>query len=110
MTSIEPTVLISPDWRDRLRIAVSRSGRKHAEIARTAGIAPSTMSRILNAHIEKPPFQTVVALMHAAGGRIGWMLQEPGYILSAQQQEQFAALLATLETERLALPEGARCG
>lgn len=66
----------SDEWRDRLRIAVERSGRKRAAIARDAGIAPETLSRILNAEHAAPSFDTVVRIAKAAGTRVGWLLGE----------------------------------
>jgi hypothetical protein len=35
-------------WRQRLREAVKRSGRKHSDIAWGAGVTPETLSRVLN--------------------------------------------------------------
>jgi transposase-like protein len=36
------------EWRLRLQAAVQRSGRKRSGLAREVGIAPETLSRIVN--------------------------------------------------------------
>ncbi len=77
------------DWRERLRRAAqqhsARAHRKQAAIAQDAGIAPATLSRILNGQHAHPLFETVV--------RIGYLVgEEP---LSVHEQ---AALRATLTT------------
>ena len=71
------------DWRARLRAAVQRSGRKHSAIARDAGIAPETLSRVLNYSHAHPGFETVARIAHAAGETVGWVLDERGYALSS---------------------------
>jgi transcriptional regulator with XRE-family HTH domain len=110
MSDIESAPLVRRDWRDRLRRTIEQSGRRHGEIAREAGIDPATLSRILNGHVRQPRFDVVVSIAHASGGRIGWVLHEPGYILSAAQHGQFSALLASLETERGTLEESGADG
>jgi transcriptional regulator with XRE-family HTH domain len=64
-------------WRNRLRVAVERSGAKHSAIARAAGIAPETLSRILNDADTHPRFETVARIANAAGVRVGWLMGEP---------------------------------
>lgn len=64
-------------WRDRLRLAVERSGAKQAEVARRASIAPETLSRVLNDDHAQPQFETVVRIATAANVRVGWLLNEP---------------------------------
>lgn len=64
-------------WRDRLRLAVERSGVTHAEIARRAGIAPETLSRILTAKHAHPEFATIIRIARAARVTVGWLLDEP---------------------------------
>jgi len=64
-------------WRERLRLAVERSGAKQAAIARRAQIAPETLSRILNDAHAHPQFETVVRIASAAQVRVGWLLEEP---------------------------------
>lgn len=73
------------NWRDRLREAVRRSGMKHSVIARDAGIAPETLSRILNDKHARPAFRTVARIVHATGHTVGWVLNERGYSLSPDQ-------------------------
>lgn len=64
-------------WRERLREAVSRSGLTQAEIARRAGLAPETLSRVLHGHHARPEFSTVVRIARALRVRVGWLLDEP---------------------------------
>jgi len=66
-----------PVWRDRLRLAIDRSRSKHSAIASVAGIAPETLSRILNAEQARPSFHTVVRIARALNVRVGWLLDEP---------------------------------
>jgi DNA-binding phage protein len=73
-------------WRARLRLAVERDGRKHAAIAWQAGIAPETLSRVLNGEHKRPQFGTIVRIAHAAGETIGWVLKEHGFDFSASEQ------------------------
>jgi transcriptional regulator with XRE-family HTH domain len=65
------------DWRDRLRIALDRSNKKHSYFARQAGIAPATLSRILNGHHRNVSFETIQRLADATEVRVGWLLNEP---------------------------------
>jgi hypothetical protein len=85
------------DWRDRLRVAVERSGRKHAAIAWAAGIAPETLSRVLNAVHAQPAFDTVVHIVHATGHTVGWLLAERGYSLSPDQVRDLRRAAAIIE-------------
>jgi transcriptional regulator with XRE-family HTH domain len=64
-------------WRERLRTAIDRTGKPHSEIARRAGIAPETLSRILTAQHAEPQFTTVLRIARAARVRIGWLVDEP---------------------------------
>jgi transcriptional regulator with XRE-family HTH domain len=63
-------------WRDRLRIAVARDGRKQAAIAWQAGIAPETLSRILTGRNARPQLETVARITRACGVTVGWLLSE----------------------------------
>jgi transcriptional regulator with XRE-family HTH domain len=75
------------EWRVQLRSAVERSGRKHAAIAYDAGIAPETLSRVLNASHARPAFGTVVRIAHAAGHSVAWLLGERGFLTLARSGE-----------------------
>lgn len=77
---------MSDDWRNRLRAAVERSGRKHSDVAARAGISPVTLSRILNGLDATPGFATVVRIAHAANENVGWLLDEPGFRLSVGER------------------------
>ncbi|MGZ5443135.1 MAG: hypothetical protein ACXW5U_22960 [Thermoanaerobaculia bacterium] len=58
---------------------------KHSIIAMDAGIAPETLSRVLNAAHVNPAFETVIRITHATGHTVGWLLGERGYSLSPDQ-------------------------
>lgn len=77
---------MTTDLRQRLREAVHATGRKHSDIAWGAGISPVTLSRILNAPHPQPAFLTVVRLAHELGVTAGWLLDEEGFQLDAQQR------------------------
>lgn len=96
-----------PDWRDRLRKAVERSGRKYAAIAWDAGISPETLSRILNTPQINPHFDTVVRLAQALKVRLGWLVGEPiGPELTAEDEKVLRAVLALVEDVTDALENG----
>ena len=75
-------------WRQRLRESVQHTGVTHAEIARRAGIAPETLSRILNAQHAHPQFATIIRLARATRVSVGWLLDEPvrGIELTARER------------------------
>jgi transcriptional regulator with XRE-family HTH domain len=73
-------------WRERLREAVARTGKKQWYIAEEAGITSATLSRILTGTHRAPGFETVVRITHAAGETVGWLLDEPGFALSGEQR------------------------
>jgi transcriptional regulator with XRE-family HTH domain len=54
-------------WRARLRAAVDRSGKKHGLIAEDAGIAPATLSRVINGKHAHPRLEIVASIAHACG-------------------------------------------
>jgi len=66
------------DWRARLRIAIARSYKKERAIARDAGIAPATLSRIKNGSAQ-PSFDAIVRIARATDVRVGWLLEEHGF-------------------------------
>jgi len=76
------------DWRERLRGAIRRSGRRQNAIAEEAGVTPVTLSKILTGGHANPRFETVVAIVHAAGENVGWLLDEQGFNLSGEQRYQ----------------------
>lgn len=84
------------DWRERLRLAVERDGRKHSVIAREAGLTPETLSRVLTGAHNRPQFETVVRITHACGTTVGWLLSEHGYSLSTQQRRQLRDAAAVI--------------
>jgi transcriptional regulator with XRE-family HTH domain len=91
------------DWRERLRGAIRRTGRRQNAIAEQAGVSPETLSRVLTGGHASPRFDTVVAIVHAAGENVGWLLGEEGFTLSGEQRERVreaAQILADLTRRR----------
>jgi transcriptional regulator with XRE-family HTH domain len=74
------------DWRERLRDAVNRSGKKHYLIAEDAGVTRATLSRILTGVHSQPKFETILRIAHAAGENIGYLAGEQGFSLSREQR------------------------
>ena len=58
-------------WRDRLREAIKRTGRKHSDVAWGAHVTPVTLSRILNDERCMPSFVTVFRIAHEIGVTVG---------------------------------------
>jgi SOS-response transcriptional repressor LexA len=85
------------DWRERLRTAVERSGKKQSAIAREAGVAPETLSRILTATHHKPTFDSIVRIAQAVNENVGWLLNERGFALSADEQKQLRKIVRFLD-------------
>jgi phage repressor protein C with HTH and peptisase S24 domain len=85
------------DWRERLRAAVKRSGKKHSVVARDASIAPETLSRILNASHAQPAFDTIVRIARAVNENVGWILDERGFSLSSDEQKQLHKVVRFLD-------------
>jgi transcriptional regulator with XRE-family HTH domain len=81
-------LVVELNWRDRLREAIARSGRKHSAIAHDAGIAPETLSRILSAANRHPSFETIVRIAHAVNENVGWLVNERGFSLSTDEEKQ----------------------
>lgn len=90
-------ILVREDWRARLRAAVERSGKKHSVIARDAGVTPETLSRILTATHRRPTFDTIVRIAHAVEEHVGWILDEPAFALSADEQKQLRKVVRFLD-------------
>lgn len=92
------------DWQARLRLAIERSGKKHSVIAREAGIAPETLSRILNDPNASPLVGTFMSIVRAADESIGWVLGESGYDFSwyeLRRMREVAARIVVLTDEVL---------
>jgi transcriptional regulator with XRE-family HTH domain len=85
-------------WRERLRTAIEKSGKKHSAVAAEAGITAATLSRVLTAAHERPTLDTIVRIAHAINENVGWLLDEPGYILSADEQRKLHDAVRILET------------
>ena len=79
------------DWRERLRGAIRKTGRRQNAIAEQAGVDPVTLSRVLTEGHVNPRFDTVVAIVHATGETVGWLLGEQGFNLSGEQREKVRA-------------------
>jgi transcriptional regulator with XRE-family HTH domain len=73
-------------WRERLREAIQRSGKKHYLIAADAGVTRATLSRILTGAHSQPKFETILRIAHAAGENIGYLAGEQGFSLSSEQR------------------------
>ena len=84
-------------WRDRLRAAIERSGKKHSVIARDAGVAPETLSRILNAAHQQPSVETVARIAHAVNENLGWLFDERGFALSDDEQRELRKVVRFLD-------------
>jgi phage repressor protein C with HTH and peptisase S24 domain len=84
-------------WRDRLRIAIDKSGKKHSAIAADAGITPATLSRILTAAHQRPTLDTVVRIARAINESIGWILDEPSFYLSSDDQRKLHEAVRILD-------------
>jgi transcriptional regulator with XRE-family HTH domain len=87
---------MSEPWRQRLREAIERSGRKHSVVAMDAGITPETLSRILNAMHVRPSLETITRIAHAVNESVGWILEEEGFSLSGAETRQLAAAVRFL--------------
>jgi transcriptional regulator with XRE-family HTH domain len=85
------------DWRRRLRAAIEKSGKKHSAIARDAGVAPETLSRVLNSAHHRPTFDTIVRIAHAIDENVGWLLEERGFALSGEEQLQLRKVVRFLD-------------
>lgn len=84
------------DWRDRLREAVTHSGRKRYLIAEDAGITATTLSRILTGAHVQPRFETILRIAHAIDENVGWICGEQGFGLSSDERAQIQAAAVTL--------------
>jgi SOS-response transcriptional repressor LexA len=96
-------------WRERLRMAIEKSGKKHGAIAAEAGITAATLSRVLTAAHQNPTLDTIVRIARAIGENVGWILDEPNYVLSSDEQRKLHEAVRILETSlRSATRQGHR--
>jgi transcriptional regulator with XRE-family HTH domain len=65
------------DWRDRLRDAINRTGKKHNYIAEQAGITSATLSRILTGRHAAPGFGVVVRVSTSATSSVSNLSASP---------------------------------
>jgi transcriptional regulator with XRE-family HTH domain len=74
---------MNEQWRERLRQAVKNRAAitwtKESAIARDAGIAPETLSRVLNERHGRPSFDTIVRIAHAAKENVGYVVGERAF-------------------------------
>ncbi|HEV7573452.1 MAG TPA: helix-turn-helix transcriptional regulator [Thermoanaerobaculia bacterium] len=84
------------DWRERLREAIQRSGKKHYLIAEDAGVTRATLSRILTGAHSQPKFETILRIAHAAGENVGYLAGERGFSLSSEQRVRVQAAAVIL--------------
>jgi len=84
------------NWRERLRDAVNRSGKKHSILAEDAGITPATLSRVLTGAHGHPRFETVMRIAQAAGERVGWVCGEEGFYLDNHQRAKVRTVACIL--------------
>jgi transcriptional regulator with XRE-family HTH domain len=75
-------------WRWRLRDAIDQTGRTHTAVAEAAGIAPETLSRILNHEHSRPWLHTIVRLAREAGVTVGWVLGEQGFEVGPSERDE----------------------
>ena len=75
-------------WCGRLREAIERTGRKHSDIAWSAGVAPETLSRILTGEHARPRLETITRIAHEAGVTVGWLLGEREFRIGAMERDE----------------------
>jgi hypothetical protein len=51
-------------------------------------VSHETLSKILTGGHANPRFETVVAIVHAAGENVGWLLGEQEFSLSGEQRDK----------------------
>jgi SOS-response transcriptional repressor LexA len=84
-------------WRERLRAAVDASGRTQNAIAVSAGVTPETLSRVLSGIHVQPGFDTIVRIAHALGENVGTLLDEPAFLLDAEQRADVRRVIDYLQ-------------
>lgn len=85
-------------WRQRLRKLVTKGGRRQCAVAARAGVSEEGLSRILTGETREPRLATIQAIVQACGETMGWLLEEPGYCLSAAQRDRLREAAAIIET------------
>src|SRR5258706_229104 len=100
-----PLVYEYVSWRERLRAAINRSGMKHSVVALDAGITPETLSRILTAEHQRPSLDTITRIAHAVNENVGWILEEQGFSLSAEEAKELRTVVRFLDTALLHSPQ-----
>jgi len=95
-SSDSPQCVRSVNWRERLRAAVDASGRTQSAIAAVAGVNQETLSRVLSGIHVHPAFDTVVRITHALGENVGTLLDEPAFLLDAEQRAELRRVLGYL--------------
>lgn len=91
-----PVLRLAPRWSARLREAIRASGKTQSEIARIAGIPEETVSRLVTGQSGNPKLETVFCIAHALGTTVGWLLEERGYSLSADNVRQLGDVVAVI--------------
>jgi transcriptional regulator with XRE-family HTH domain len=99
-----PLTFYLVSWRERLRTAIAKSGMKHSIVALDAGITPETLSRILSAEHQRPGLDTITRIAHAVNENVGWILDEQGFALSADETRQLREVVTFLQTTLLNAP------
>lgn len=99
-----PLVFDLVSWRERLRAAIDNSGMKHSVVALDAGITPETLSRILTAEHQRPSLDTITRIAHAVNENVGWVLEERGFFLSADEITQLREVVRFLDATLLRAP------
>lgn len=84
-------------WLKRLREAVRTSARLQSDIAYKAGIPGETLSRIMTGQTRNPSMETIAAIASAVGVTVGWLLDEPGYSISAEQLQRLKDASAVID-------------
>ena len=99
-----PLVFDLVSWRERLRAAIDKSGTKHSLVALDAGITPETLSRILTAEHQRPSLDSITRIAHAVNENVGWILEERGFSLSADEVKQLREVVRFLDATLLRSP------
>jgi len=77
---------------------------KHSLVALDARITPETLSRILTAEHQRPSLDTITRIAYAVHERVGWVLGEEGFTLSADELTQLREVVRFLDSALLRSP------